>query len=102
MQIEQADGSFTYSDIRFITADVTKNGYIIFPNPAKGQVQLYLNEFTKPVILILYDNTGKKIKEQILNQQNNTIKLPVSRGIYIVQLSNEDGSDKVRKKLVIE
>ena len=102
LQIEQADGSFTYSDIRFITADVTKNGYIIFPNPAKGQVQLYLNEFTKPVILILYDNTGKKIKEQILNQQNNTIKLPVSRGIYIVQLSNEDGSDKVRKKLVIE
>jgi hypothetical protein len=101
LQIEHADGSVTYSDIRFITSDITKNGYIIFPNPAKGQVQIYLNEFTKPVVLILYDNMGKKIKQQTISQQNATIELPVSRGIYVVQLSSTNGDNKVRKKIVV-
>ena len=101
LQIEHADGSFTYSNIIFVSADETKNGYIIFPNPAKRQVQIYLNEFTQPVLLILYDNTGKKIKQQTINQQSATIDLPVSSGVYIVQLSNINGDNKVRKKIVV-
>ena len=85
-----------------LASDVTKNGFIIFPNPAKGHVQLYLNEFTQPVIMILYDNAGKKIKEQTINQQNSTIELPASKGIYIVQISNANGDNKVRKKIVVQ
>ena len=102
MKVEYKDGSFSYSDIRFIASDVTKNGFIIFPNPAKGQVQLYLNEYTQPAMMILYDNIGKKIEEQLINQQNSMIKLPASRGVYIVQISNADGSNKVRKKIVVQ
>ena len=101
LQIEHADGSFTYSNIIFVSADLTKNGFIIFPNPAKEQVQIYLNEFTQPVALILYDNIGKKIKQQIINQQSTTVELPASRGLYIVQLSNMNGDNKVRKKVVV-
>lgn len=101
LQIEHADGAFTYSDIIFITSDQTKNGFIIFPNPAKGQVQIYLNEFTRPVTLVLYDNTGNTIMQQTISQQSSTIKLPASKEVYIIQLSNTDGSNKVRKKLVV-
>ncbi len=102
LKVEYKDGSFSYSDIRFIASDVTKNGFIIFPNPAKGQVQLYLNEYTQPAMMILYDNVGKKIEEQLINQQNSMIKLPASRGVYIIQISNADGSNKVRKKIVVQ
>jgi hypothetical protein len=102
LQIEHADGSITYSSIILISSDVTKNDYTFFPNPAKGQVQLYLNEYTQPVIMILYDNTGKKIKQQTITQQSSTIKLPVSKGVYIIQMSNTDGSSKVRKKLIVQ
>jgi hypothetical protein len=101
LQIVHADGSFSYSDIIFVTSDETKNGFIIFPNPAKGQVQIYLNEFTQPVELILYDNTGKKIKQQMINEPNVVINLPASRGLYIVQVSNINGDNKVRKKMVV-
>ena len=97
MQIQHTDGSFTYSDVRIITSDTTKNGYTLFPNPAKDQVQIYLNDFTRPVVMIIYDNAGKKIKEQTLNQQITTVELPVSKGIYIMQLSDKDGRNKVRK-----
>ena len=85
-----------------ITSDITKNGYTLFPNPAKDQVQIYLNDFTQPVVMIIYDNAGKKIKEQTLNQQVTTIELPVSKGVYIMQLSDKDGNNKVRKKLMVE
>jgi glucose/arabinose dehydrogenase len=100
LQIEHADGSFTYSNIIFISSDESKNGFIIFPNPAKGQVQLYLNEYLQPVVMILYDNTGKKIRKQTINQQGSTIALPASKGIYIIQISNNDGSNLVRKKII--
>ncbi|MGH2566422.1 MAG: T9SS type A sorting domain-containing protein, partial [Ginsengibacter sp.] len=102
LQIQHEDGSFTYSDILIITSDKTKNGYILFPNPARGHVQVYLNEFTQPVILILYDNTGKKIKEQSISQQSTSVELPASKGVYIIQLSDTNGSNKIRKKLVVQ
>ncbi len=101
LQIVHADGSFTYSKIVFVSADEIKNGFIIFPNPARTQVQIYLNEFTQPVELTLYDNTGKKIKRQTINLQSATVDLPASGGLYIVQLSNMNGDNKVRKKVVV-
>ena len=52
--------------------------------------------------MVIYDNNGKKVKEQTLTQQITTIELPVSRGIYIMQVSAKDGSNKVRKKLMVE
>ncbi len=102
LQIQYSDGTFSYSDIRIITSDETKNGFLLFPNPARGHVQVYLNDFSSPVIMVLYDNTGKKIKEQTINQPNTSIDLPASKGIYIIQVSNTDGSNKVRKKLVVQ
>ena len=102
LQIQNKDGSYTYSDIRTITAGGIKNTFTFFPNPAKGQVQIYLDNFTQPVIMVIYDNTGKKVKEQSLNQQSTTIELPGLKGIYIVQLSDKDGGNVIRRKLVIQ
>ncbi len=101
LQIQHTDGSLTYSDLLLITSDLTKNGYTLFPNPAKGEVQVYLNRYINPVLMIIYDDTGKKIKEQTLNQQKTVIKLPASKGMYIIQVSDEDARNKVRKKLLI-
>jgi len=52
--------------------------------------------------VILYDFTGKKIKKQAISQQGSTIELPVSKGVYIIQISNTDGSNKIKKKLVVQ
>ena len=83
LQIENTDGSYTWSDIRTITTGGNTNTFTFSPNPAKGQVQIYLDNFTYPLILVIYDNSGKKVKEQLLNQQSTTVGLPVSKGIYI-------------------
>ena len=101
LQIQHTDGSVTYSDIVFISSDETKNGFIFFPNPAKGHVEIFLNEYTQPLLMVLYSSTGKRITSQTINQQNTTIDLPASKGLYIMQISNSDGSNKVRKKLMV-
>ena len=54
------------------------------------------------MIMVIFDNTGKKVKELSLNQQSTTIELSGLRGIYIMQLSEKDGSNKVRKKLIVQ
>ncbi len=102
LKIEHTDGSFTYSDVLIISSDNTRNGYTLFPNPARGHVLLYLNEFSQPVVLLLYDNAGKKIKEQSLNQQSTIIDLPASKGVYIMQVSDKSGTNKVRRRLIVQ
>ncbi len=78
LQIQNTDGSSTYSDIRTITSDrYITSAFTFFPNPAKGQVQIYLDDYTQPVIMTIYDNSGKKIKEQTLNQQNTSLSFQV-------------------------
>ena len=102
MQIQNTDGSHTLSDIRTITSGGNKYTFTFSPNPAKGQVQIYFDNFTQPMIMVIYDNSGKKVKEQLLTQQSTTIELPVSKGIYITEASDKDGSNKVRKKLMVK
>ena len=101
LKIVYADGSFTFSDVLFITADKTQNGFTIFPNPARGETQLYINEYTQPLIVILYDNSGKRIIVQTITQQHTTLTLPASKGLYILQVSAVNGANKVRKKLLV-
>jgi len=102
LQILNTDGSYIYSDIRSITSGTLKNNFIFSPNPAKGHVKVLLDNFTTPVSMTLYDNSGRRIKEQTLSQRNNTIDLTGLKGIYIVQLSDGDGMNVTRKKLVVE
>ncbi|MEP6950358.1 MAG: PQQ-dependent sugar dehydrogenase [Ginsengibacter sp.] len=102
LQIQKKDGSYTYSDIRTITSGANSNSFTFSPNPAKGQVQINLDTFIKPAVIILYDVTGKKVKEQSLNQQSTTIELSGLKGIYIVQLSDKDGGNLIRRKLVVQ
>lgn len=101
LKIEYTDGSFAYSATLLITSDNAKNGFTLFPNPAKTHVQIYVNDFTQPVTLIIYDSAGREIKEQSLYQQSTGIDLTVPKGVYVIQLSDKDGSNKARKKLVV-
>ena len=102
LQIKNADGSYTYSDIRSITFNDLKNAFSVYPNPAKEFIQINIEDFNRPVEMVMYDNLGKKIKEQRLNQQNTKVRISGLHGIYIVQLSDADGSNVTRNKLVIE
>ncbi len=101
MQILHADSSLSYSDTRYISSEVQANGFLLFPNPAKNNIYVYLNEYTQPVIMIIYNSSGEKILEKTLFNQNSNIELPIAKGLDIVEICNIGGGSKVRKKLVV-
>ncbi|MEO8861716.1 MAG: PQQ-dependent sugar dehydrogenase [Ginsengibacter sp.] len=102
LQILHADSSFNYSDTRYLNIEVQTNGFLLFPNPASHIINIYLNQVTDPVFVKLYDLTGKEFLSQILDQQNCILKLPFSKGIYIIQISDLKGKNPVRKKLLVD
>ena len=102
LQIENVDGSYTFSPIRTITPGISRISYSIYPNPAKAQAIVYVPDLNRAVLMNIYNSAGQKVKEQLLNQETTTINLAGLKGVYIVQLSNTDGSSLVRKKLVVQ
>jgi glucose/arabinose dehydrogenase len=101
LKITHVDGSLSYSDVITITSSAN-SGFEIYPNPASGYFQIDINEFVRPSIVIIYDLTGRKIHQQILNQPSTKIEIKGLKGVYFVQTSNADGSGMVRKKLLVK
>ncbi len=47
LQIKNSNGSYTYSDIRSISFNGHRNGFSFYPNPAKGFVQINIDDYTR-------------------------------------------------------
>ncbi|MBS1651772.1 MAG: T9SS type A sorting domain-containing protein [Bacteroidetes bacterium] len=74
---------------------LTDNSTIIYPNPAKGIVNINLPYLSE---CLFYDITGTLIK--ISNTINSSIDISeIPNGIYFLEITLSNGS-KVKKKLV--
>jgi glucose/arabinose dehydrogenase len=102
LQVQHADSSISYSEVRIITSAPEKNTFTLYPNPARKYAQLYLNQFTSPLTLIIFDAKGKKIYQQLLSVQNSLFRVPASKGVYLLEVSDQDGKNEIRKKLLVD
>jgi hypothetical protein len=90
-----------------ITA-TTNTGYIpevgIYPNPTTGNLTIVLpDELTdRSAQLSVYDQTGRKVSEQVSNQTKQ-IKMDLSKlatGVYYLRV--QVGENQVIKKVVVD
>jgi hypothetical protein len=102
LKIDNKDGHSTYSDIRTVNSDAGNSVFTFYPNPAKSKLYINLNGYNGPAVVMIYDNSGQKVKEQTINAQTSTLDLSGLRGFYIVQISGTNGQNLVREKLVIQ
>jgi hypothetical protein len=96
---------FNSKDLLLEITNVTVDKDIrIYPNPASEKINIEILFMTKPDIAItIYDLNGKVVEEyHIKNEKNTELSLPVplTKGVYILQLS--DGDLSIRKKLIIK
>jgi endoglucanase len=64
-------------------------GIKVYPNPAKNQIMVELNEFPENVPLMIYDVLGKQILKKQINSQREQIDISdLTPGVYIVRISN--------------
>jgi hypothetical protein len=80
------------------------SGLILFPNPAKEQITIEVDENNRAVLrCLIYNQQGQKIDAFTLNR--NRHKLAVTNyasGLYLLQITNQNGVPVAIKKFVVE
>jgi len=79
----------------------TVNDFTMYPNPAKGYINLNVEALVGAGSIIVTDLYGKTVKTQALSMGTNTIDIAkLSKGMYFVSTITNEG--KTTKKLVVE
>jgi hypothetical protein len=76
-----------------------ENGNIrVYPNPSTGYVNIYYKDSDgKPDPAVIYRMDGKYVSAYIFSPgQNNTIDLDLPAGIYLLNISTENGQQRSR------
>jgi hypothetical protein len=75
--------------------------FTMYPNPAKSQVNINIENLVGTSNMIVTDLYGKVVKSQTLSMGNNEIDVSrLSGGIYFVSVNTSEG--KTTKKLIIK
>lgn len=98
-------GKKTYSSIVLVDMGTAAAGMRVFPNPAKGHVNISLVHLPAGISLIsVYDVTGKTMVKE-LPVSGNTLKLDVSKwsaGTYFIKLLTKNGEMLQQKLTVVD
>ncbi len=96
------DGKFSFSETKSVKFDGDgKLSFVMYPNPTKEKVNVFVNAFSGKGEIIITDISGKQIQQQVLVIGNNTIEIKnLSKGIYFVNIITD--KEKQTQKLVVE
>ena len=80
---------------------VVRSDFTMYPNPAKGLINLNVETLVGVGSVIVTDLYGKQVKTQALSMGTNTVDIAnLSKGMYFVSTITNEG--KTTKKLVVE
>ncbi len=101
-RLKQVDinGKFTYSEIRpvYFGNDID---FVLFPNPAKDILTVYLSGNTSIVSINIYNTHGQLVKHVSSAEESVQINLTgVAKGIYTIKITGKEINKT--KKLVVD
>jgi hypothetical protein len=80
---------------------VVSGDFTMYPNPAKGYINLNVETLVGAGSIVVTDLYGKTVKTQALSMGTNTVNVSnLSKGMYFVSTITNEG--KTTKKLVVE
>jgi phage-related protein len=80
---------------------VASGDFTLYPNPAKGLINLNVETLIGAGSIVITDLYGKQVKTQNLSMGTNTVDIAnLSKGMYFVSTITNEG--KTTKKLVVE
>jgi 1,4-alpha-glucan branching enzyme len=106
-RIKQVDkeGNYQYSSTQRISLNDIIKRWNLYPNPAKNNTSLYALNNYKNAAISVSDLNGRIIYRTAINniKANQQITIPLqqlSKGIYVIKITTEQGTDT--QKLVVE
>ena len=101
LKITNRDGSFSFSKVVYVDGQ-SSGEYTIFPNPAKDHFNLILQNYTGPISLAIFDNLGKVVRRQKIESANTKVDVRGLKGLYLIQIYDNEKAKITRSKIVIE
>jgi Secretion system C-terminal sorting domain len=96
-----ADGTFVFSKTVLLKNKNASGAYLIYPNPASDHIKIVAADLVKSGHAELFDATGRKLSERILNDTNTEIKtINYPDGTYVLQIKGEFGN--ITRKIIIK
>jgi glucose/arabinose dehydrogenase len=94
---------FKVIDTSLETSDFDKNGFSVYPNPAKDSFTIKSSTENAVIKIELFDVTGKLLltKELNSNPENTITTSSLSKGIYMISVATTNGTS-YSSKLIIE
>jgi len=71
----------------------------VFPNPAKDEITISSSN-VKEGLLRIFDISGKQLLEQQFSQNNTSIHLDLSAGVYVLKLTDASGACNVQRLII--
>lgn len=100
LKMVDADGSFTYSDIKSV---VNANGFAvsISPNPASTFINVTLSGNNGPSRVMMSDMNGKMVYNEMTNEPKVQINSSsFAKGMYIIKVIN--GNETLVNKVIVQ
>lgn len=94
---------FKIIDSSLNTSEFEKNGYSLFPNPAKNHFSIKSNSDNLATQLDVFDLSGKLLisKKLTTNPENKIDTTSLSKGIYLLTIATTNGTS-YNDKLIVE
>ena len=88
-----------------IVINKTNESWVIYPNPAHGEFNLFANEDSKKLHITIFDAAGRVVHQQTDQKVNRGEKINVNvtrfaAGIYTVRIEATDRASEFKKILV--
>jgi cytochrome c peroxidase len=89
------DGRFTFSDIKSVNIDVTKEAIKVYPNPTSDYVNIDASQEYE--LAYLYNVNGQLIKQISINGSARIDLTTLERGAYFIKLSGSNNESEVSR-----
>lgn len=96
------DNSFSYSTIKPVKGISAAADFVIFPNPSTGNAKVSINNLSEPTKVMIFDNSGRVIRQTGFTNSNSIDINNLQKGGYIIKVIGErTGASSVKKLTVI-
>lgn len=97
------DNSFSYSSVKAVKGSGQSSDFVVFPNPSTGNAKIYITNASEPTKVMIFDNSGRVIKQTGFIYSNFVDINNLQRGSYLIKVIGErTGSTSIKKFTVIE
>lgn len=101
LKITNRDGSISFSKVIYVEGQ-SSTDYTIFPNPAKDHFNVILQSYSRPMSIAMFDILGKVVRRQKIESAITEVDVRGLKGLYFIQIYDNEKGQFTRSKIVIE